>query len=303
MGMINGKTKLVGLLGQPVNHSLSPAIHNAALQEMGINWCYVALPCKKENLQPALKTLRDFDCKGLNITIPHKNSIVPLCAEVNLIAKRIGAVNTLIPHQNGGWKGLNTDIEGFLAPLKTTDWEDKEAVIIGCGGSARAVFAGLEKLKLSKITIVGRKESSINQFLTDLEIFSDSFLTSKRSITGLLQDEDLALIERLKTTNLVVNTTPIGMQSSGDKRSSPELAMPLGQEIWSNLHSNTLLYDLIYTPRPTPWLNWGRNQGMKTIDGLEMLIQQGAASLRLWTGKHEIPIDVMREKAKNCLKI
>ena len=115
---ITGKTKLVGLLGQPVNHSLSPVMHNAAYEEMGLDWCYVAIPCDGENIEKVTTALRIVDCKGLNITIPHKQEVIKACNNLTETANKIQAVNTLVPEKNNQWIGANTDVEGFLMPLK-----------------------------------------------------------------------------------------------------------------------------------------------------------------------------------------
>ena len=118
MSTITGKTNLVGLLGQPVNHSLSPIMHNAAYAEMGLNWCYIAIPCEKANLKEVTNALRLINFKGLNVTIPHKQEILKSCNQLTSIANDIQAVNTLIPEKNNQWIGANTDIEGFISPLK-----------------------------------------------------------------------------------------------------------------------------------------------------------------------------------------
>ncbi len=134
MFTITGKTKLVGLLGQPVNHSLSPIMHNAAYEEMGLDWCYVAIPCNTSNLEKVITALRLIDCKGLNVTIPHKQEALKACNQLTNIANDIQAVNTLIPDKNNQWIGANTDVEGFIIPLKDQNLINKNVVLIGCGG-------------------------------------------------------------------------------------------------------------------------------------------------------------------------
>jgi shikimate dehydrogenase len=287
--MINGGTSLVGLLGNPVRHSLSPVMQNAALESMGLNWRYLALPCESERLDQVLNGLRAVGCQGLNVTIPHKQAIAALCEELSPLAKRLGAVNTLVPGANGGWFGTNTDVEGFLAPLGANDtWAGHHAVVIGCGGSARAVVAGLQTLDLSSITVVGRRREALQAFITDLQ-------QDKAPLTPCL-DNAGQLNNTIARAALVVNTTPVGMAQHGD----PE-AMPLGSDIWCRLSSEAVLYDLIYTPRPTSWLAAGQQRGHRCIDGLEMLVQQGAASLRLWSGRDDVPVEVMRSAAATAL--
>ena len=287
--MINGGTSLVGLLGNPVRHSLSPVMQNAALESMGLNWRYLALPCDSESLDQVMKGLRAVGCQGLNVTIPHKQDIAALCEERSPLAQRLGAVNTLIPGKGGGWFGTNTDAEGFLAPLGANDtWARRHAVVIGCGGSARAVIAGLQTLDLSSITVVGRRSEALQAFITDLQ-------QDKAPLTPCL-DNAGQLNDAIARAALVVNTTPVGMAQHGN----PE-AMPLGADIWCRLSSEAVLYDLIYTPRPTSWLAAGQQRGHRCIDGLEMLVQQGAASLRLWSGRDDVPVEAMRSAAAAAL--
>jgi shikimate dehydrogenase len=288
--MINGDTDLVGLLGNPVRHSLSPAMHNAALQALQLNWSYLALPCTSQNLQGVLQGLRAVNCRGLNVTIPHKQDVAGLCQELSPLAKRLGAVNTLIPIDSGGWHGTNTDVEGFLTPLgEESSWNNRHGVIIGCGGSARAVAAGLQRLRLASITVIGRRPEALDGFITDLH-HNDAPLTPCLHSSPVLP----SLIEQ---ADLVVNTTPVGMAQHGDAQ-----AFPLGEAIWSHLQSSAMLYDLVYTPRPTAWLRWGQSRGHRCIDGLDMLVQQGAASLRLWSDRNDVPVETMRRAAEAALK-
>ena len=286
MGQITGQTKLVGLLGNPVSHSLSPIMHNAALTEMGLDWCYIAIPCETKNLKTVVEALRFMNCQGLNITIPHKNDVLKLCKDVAPIAKKIGAVNTLICQEENNWFGTNTDIEGFLSPIKNRSWERKIAIIIGCGGSSRAVVTSLISLKFHQIFIIGREEKKIKDFIIEMK----SKVSSKTKLEGILNN-DSNLIEYIKSSHLIVNTTPVGMKTSD----SETFEIPLGAKIWSHLKSSTILYDLIYTPKITNWLKTGRSYGCEGIDGMEMLINQGAASLRLWSNYNDIPIETMRK--------
>jgi len=299
MKTINGETKLIGLLGNPVSHSLSPSIQNAALEAMHLNWCYLALPCPEDQLSSILTGLLHANCKGLNITIPFKTKIAKLCTELSPLAHKLQAVNTIIPNSKGGWYGTNTDVEGFLFPLrKEINKEKSLALVLGCGGSARAIIAGLIELKYKAIIIIGRKQKSIENFITDLN--QNKIIPEDIDIKGILYS-DINIVEYVKNSNLIVNTTPIGMLS--EKENQNVINLPFNEELWFHLNAKTTLYDLIYTPRPTAWLKKGKKIGCKTIDGLEMLLQQGAASLRLWSGITEIPIDVMREAAENQLKI
>ena len=292
---ITGKTNLVGLLGQPVNHSLSPIMHNAAYEEMGLDWCYVAIPCDKTNLVAVIKALRLINFKGLNVTIPHKQEVLKTCNKLTDIASHIQAVNTLIPEKNNQWIGANTDVEGFLIPLKNQNLINKNVVVIGCGGSARAIVMGLNNLNVKKITIIGRNESSLNIFIKNMK----ELLTKNNiSIKGI-NNTKLNVSPYIEEADLIINTTPIGMS----RKKPEEENIPLGRAVWENLSNKTILYDLIYTPRPTDWLKLGEEKNCFTIDGLDMLVEQGALSIKLWSGFNNVPTNIMKSYAKRHLMV
>ena len=296
--MINGKTALVGLLGEPVSHSLSPIMHNEAFSRLGLDWCYLAMPCQDKDLKVALKALRALNCQGLNITIPHKQAVAALCDELSPIAKKLGAVNTLLPRSEGGWIGTNTDVEGFLAPLKRSEkkFNGLKAAVIGCGGSARAVVAGLEELKLKEITIIGRNEKNLKTFLNEQKkIFSST--KASFEILNINTDSKKDLINLINEVDIIVNATPVGMKNQCEKNN-----IPLGEATWTNLKSSLILYDLIYSPRPTAWLDLGAKNNLICIDGLEMLLEQGAASLRLWSGIKTVPLEAMKKSLETALR-
>ena len=295
MSIITGKTNLVGLLGKPVNHSLSPIMHNAAYKEMGLDWCYVGIPCEKTNLEKITTALRLMDCKGLNVTIPHKQEVLKACKKLTSIANDIQAVNTLIPEKNNKWIGANTDVEGFLMPIKDKNLIDKNVVVIGCGGSARAVVMGLNSLNVKKITVIGRSENSLNIFIRNMKELSTK---SKVSIEGI-NNTKLNVTPYIKEADLIVNTTPIGMNIKKPDQES----IPLGTKTWKSLSNKTILYDLIYTPRPTNWLKLGQQKNCFTIDGLDMLVEQGALSIKLWSGFNNVPTQIMKSSAKKHLMV
>ena len=295
MVTITGKTNLVGLLGQPLDHSLSPIMHNAAYEEMGLDWCYVAIPCIKQDLEKVSTALRLINCKGLNVTIPHKQEILKSCQQLTATANSIQAVNTLIPKQNNQWIGANTDVEGFTKPLKDHNLINKNVVVIGCGGSARAVVMGLNNLKVKKITIFGRNANSLDIFINNMKNLLDK---NNISIEGI-NNTKLNITPYIKEADLIINTTPIGMNKNNIEQEN----IPLGREIWDNLSNSTILYDLIYTPRPTQWLKLGQQKNCFTIDGLDMLVEQGALSIRLWSGFNNVPIHIMKSSAQKHLMV
>jgi shikimate dehydrogenase len=288
---ISGHTALAGVLGDPVRHSLSPAMHNAALAELGLDWVYVALPTPAEQLETVVRGLEAIDCRGLNVTLPHKQAVAALCRSLSPLAERVGAVNTLVRQPEGGWLGDNTDVAGFLAPLRASDnaWQGQQAVVLGCGGSARAVVAGLVELGCGAITVAGRSNARLEALLGPCRSWAPQ-------LAGLAwQSGTPALRDALTQAHLVVNTTPVGMASATD----PEAARhsPLTPAELEALRPGSTVYDLIYTPRPTALLQAAGARGCHSLDGLEMLVQQGAASLRQWSGLQTVPVAAMRAAA------
>jgi len=292
---VDGATALVAVLGNPVRHSLSPAMHNAALRQMGLNWIYLALPVPAEELETVVRALEAIGCRGLNVTIPHKQAVAELVRELRPLAQRIGAVNTLVPHPQGGWIGTNTDAEGFLAPLRTAGevWTGRRAVVLGCGGSARAVVAGLVELGLASITVAARRLPGLEAFAADCRPWAPQLRTLVWP--GEVDGSSSPLSPVLAEADLVVNTTPVGMASSLDAAAAGRC--PLTSLELDALAPGTVVYDLIYTPRPTRLLQAAAARGCLTLDGLEMLVQQGAAALRLWSGEGEVPVAAMRQAA------
>ncbi|ASC71802.1 Shikimate dehydrogenase (NADP(+)) [Halomicronema hongdechloris C2206] len=278
--MITGSTRLLGVMGDPVDHSLSPVMHNAALQELGVDLVYVPFPVSPQHLPAALDGLGALGVQGVNLTIPHKQAVIPLLCQVSDMATAIGAVNTIWPTPQG-WAGTNTDVDGFLAPLAAypRDWAQTTAVILGNGGAARAVVAGCAHLGCQAIWVIGRRATKLQHFLAGWQ-------------TSALQpplrvDTWERLYEHLPQAGLLVNTTPVGM--------APQVeASPLSRSMMAQLPQGAIVYDLIYTPRPTQFLQQAVAAGLTSVDGLEMLVQQGAAALTLWL-QQPVPIDTMRQ--------
>jgi len=279
--VITGNTKLLGVIGHPVEHSLSPVMQNAAIAHLGFDYVYLPLPVRPEDLEVALNGFAAIRLKGFNVTIPHKQGILPLLGEVSPIAQAVGAVNTVWRNEDLLWVGTNTDVEGFIAPLKTynRDWNQKIAVILGNGGAARAVVAGCAQLGCAEIHITGRNQLKLQQFLNS---WSNSAIGVNLHVHSWEK-----LPELIAHADLLVNTTPIGMYP--DVKASPLSAGEIAQ-----LPVGAIAYDLIYTPSPTQFLQQAEKQGAITIDGLEMLVQQGAAALKIWL-QQPVPVDVMRQ--------
>ena len=293
-GTIGASTALVGLLGDPVHHSLSPAMHNAALRAMKLDWVFLALPTPSDQLGAVVQGLEAIGCKGLNVTIPHKQEVAGLCRELSPLAQRLGAVNVLVPRSDGGWFGTNTDVEGFYRPLRDAEpnWSERRALVLGCGGSARAVVAGLTELGCARIQIAGRRQAVLDEVMTACGTWAPQ-------LEPLLWSSDEALASALKHCDVLVNTTPVGMASPDNPTAAD--ASPLSPEQIRLLQPGTWVYDIIYTPRPTRLLQLATDHGCRTLDGLEMLVQQGAAALRIWTDCNDVPVAAMRSAALDRL--
>ncbi len=286
MRSITGKTKLLGIIGDPVEHSLSPVMHNAAIANLGLDYIYVPFPVKGD-LEKAIAGFTATGLVGFNITIPHKQKIIPLLTEISDDAANIGAVNT-VWRTESGWKGTNTDAVGFIAPLKamSRDWTQMTPVILGNGGAARAVIAGLTNLGCSEIHVVGRNADKLARFYQ-----SWSHATNISSILKIHNWDNLSSL--IPAADLLINTTPIGMSPHID-------ASPVDESLMQKLKTDAIAYDLIYTPNPTQFLKLARDRGATAIDGLEMLLQQGVAALEIWL-EQPVPVDVMRDSLKEYL--
>jgi shikimate dehydrogenase len=280
MGQVLGTTQILGVMGSPVTHSLSPVMHNAALTAMQLDYIYIPLPVAIADLTVAIAGLKTVGAlQGFNLTIPHKQEIMPLLDRVDAIAQSVGAVNT-VKRVEDGWIGTNTDVAGFLAPLKllSVNWNETPAVILGSGGAAKAVVAACLQLGCPAIHIIGRDPKKMKRF--------HGQMTSQLRDYSLRVHTWSSLSSLLEIAGLVINATPIGMAADPNT--------PISAEDMALLPATAIVYDLIYTPRPTQFLQLAMARGLHAIDGLEMLLHQGAIALEFWTGQ-PAPIDVMQQ--------
>lgn len=275
--------KLVGLIGWPVSHSVSPAMHNAAYRELGLaNWFYVPMPVSTTSVKDAVMGLRALGFLGANVTVPHKEAVVPFLDELGDSARAIGAVNTIVVEEDGRMIGHNTDADGFIADLKERGIvvHDRHAVVLGAGGSARAIVYALLKHDCKKLTILNRTKAKADELAYS---FGRMFL--KAHI-----DTDV-LEKKIDSCDLVINTTSLGMAAT--KGSSP----------WRDDLSFTreqVIYDLIYNPKQTLLLQKATHDGACALNGLGMLVQQGALAFEMWT-KRKAPAALMRAAAEEAL--
>jgi shikimate dehydrogenase len=294
---IQGATQLLGVIGDPIEHSLSPVMHNAALAAIAHQqalpfqpYVYVPLLIATDQLETAIAGLWAMQWRGFNVTIPHKQRIISHLQEISPLAQAVGAVNT-VWRTEAGWAGTNTDVHGFITPLKqeleqdSWDWSQRSALILGCGGAARAVIAGCVQLNLGQIHVVGRDRQALEALRSTM---ADGPLAIALHLHGW--DEVAQLLPQV---SLVVNTTPIGM--------FPRLnESPLDAAAIATLPPAAVVYDLIYTPRPTQLLKLAAEQSYRTLDGLPMLIHQGAKALEQWIGDPP-PLEIMTRAAQQAL--
>lgn len=273
---ISGTTKIAAVIGYPIEHSLSPHMHNAALAAMGLDMTYVAFKIHPMDLREAVLGLRALRCVGFNVTVPHKETIMPFLGQVDAEASFIGAVNTVV-NKTGKLIGYNTDGIGFMRSLEEegVDAEGKRVLIIGSGGAARAVSWYLCQ-HAAEVALQSRNPETSRVLVQDLSI----------NYTNALSVADQSTIADY---DIVINTTPLGLKEHEERTPVDVSALREGQ----------VVVDLIY--RDTPLLQQARARGLKTVNGLGMLLWQGVFALELFTGE-EPPVRVMRDALNKAMK-
>ena len=261
--MTDSRTKLLGLIGDPVEHSLSPALHSFLLERADLNYCYLVFRVAREALAAAISGMRALGIRGLNVTIPHKEAVVPLLDGLSLGAEAVGAVNTIV-NADGRLIGHNTDIRGFLTPLETRGIavRGKRAVVVGAGGAAAAAAYALLSAG-AEVAIVNRTPERARALARRLSRAGAAEAAGTEALPALLPRADL-----------LVNATPVGMWPRAD-------GIPVPPEL---LREGLVVYDLVYVPTRTRLLREAGARGCVVIGGLEMLVRQGAGALELWTG-------------------
>jgi shikimate dehydrogenase len=269
----------VGLIGWPVEHSLSPAMHNAAFEALGLNWRYLPLPVVPGRVEAAVRGLDGLGFRGANVTVPHKQAVMPLLDAVAPEAAKLGAVNTLVVERGEGGattiSGYNTDHRGFGGALRRGGFEPrgKRAVVVGAGGGGRAVVFGLLEAG-AQVLVLDMAEQQVRALLRDL----DSPALQSLPLTPE------ALVESARAADLLVNATPLGMWPRVD------------DSIWPDdppIPAHLTVFDLVYNPRETRLLQQARAAGGQAISGLGMLVEQGALAFEMWTGQ-PAPVELMQ---------
>lgn len=281
---ITGQTKIVGIIGAPIKHSRSPQIHNAAIAALGLDYVYVPFHVQPDNLGAAIEGFKAINVVGINVTIPHKQDVIPYLDEISTEATLIGAVNTLI-FKEGAIAGENTDAPGFLQAMQEEGFKVPQggtAVVIGAGGSARAIVVALVLAGVQTICITNRTVSRAVALATNLSEKTGA------SIYGIGLD-DPKLPSTVGTSQLIVNTAATSMDVSHPLLIDPE---------W--LEPQSIVYDIVYTPPETRLLQAAAEKDCHTIGGLGMLVHQGAIAFEKWTGVNP-PVETMRQVLEGAL--
>jgi shikimate dehydrogenase len=280
--------KRAGVIGHPLGHSVSPAIFEAAFRATGIDATYEAWDTPPDALRGRVDALRGDDFFGANVTVPYKETVVPMLDTLDEVAARIGAVNTIV-QDGGALRGHNTDVSGFRRALEETGFDPrgKRAAILGAGGAARAVAAVLVDLGMQTVFV-----SSRNWRRADALVSALRPATASGTQITWSHWEDGAFIRAVASADLVVNATP-----AGTARSELEGQAPTDTTL---IRAGALAFDLVYNPPETPFLAGARRQGARPVGGLSMLVYQAAEAFRLWTGR-EAPVDAMLSAAREAL--
>ncbi|MBX7235118.1 MAG: shikimate dehydrogenase [Caldilineales bacterium] len=267
---------LTGLIGWPVGHSRSPAMHNAAFAAAGIEGVYLRLPVPPDRVGEAVRGLRALGFRGANVTIPHKQAVLPFLDELSPAASGIGAVNTITVREDGSLYGDNTDAPGFLADLAELGIRAEElrvggALVMGAGGSARAIAYALASESIP-VYVVARRPEQAQSLVEDLRPLYPGLALSPASPSSPPE------------ARLIVNCTPAGMTPHEDASPWPDV-LPF--------RPGQIVYDLVYNPPLTRLMQQARNQGLVAANGLGMLLHQGALAWEQWTGR-PAPLEAMR---------
>jgi len=284
---IDGRTKVCGIFGCPVGHSLSPAMHNAAFAAAGLDYVYVPFPVAPEKLPQAVEAVRALEMAGVNVTVPHKEAVLPLLDELSEAAALIGAVNTIV-NRSGRLYGDNTDGRGFLRSLEMGPGflpAGKTALILGAGGAARAVAVQLALAGAGRLIIANRTPAralELTSFLnkrTGVETGAATWPGTPGGIAGFT-----SLAEEFASSDLIVQATSIGLQHDAGWTGLP----------FDRMRPEQVVCDLVYKPPETSFLKAARRAGARAVNGLGMLLYQGALAFEMWTGV-PAPVSVMQE--------
>ena len=276
--IISGHTKVLCVIGYPIKHSMSPIMHNAIIRELKLDYIYLAFNVSPDNVNLAVNGFRAFNIVGINVTLPFKQKIMNYLDDIDPIAQKIGAVNT-IKNDNGNLSGRNTDAEGAKNALINAGYttSGKNILILGAGGAARALTYILAK-DINRIVIANRTEKRSIKLANELRKNFNIKVEGKKNTISVLKEES-------KKADILINTTPIGMYPNVEKS-------PIPAEF---LHKDLVVYDIVYNPLETKLMKDATKMGCNTIGGLDMLVNQGALAFEWWTNKKP-NINLMKNK-------
>lgn len=284
MNHITGHTKLTGLLGSPVSHSISPMMHNEAFQQLGLDYTYMAFDIELEKLTSVVEAFRIMNVRGFNLTMPHKNAMCALCDSLSPAAEIIGAVNTVV-NDNGLLTGYTTDGIGYMRGLKEDGYDiiGKKMTLLGAGGAATSIFVQAALDGVSEISIFNRR----SPFWKRAEQIVEMLKEHTNCKISLYDYEDPNILKReISESVILTNGTSVGM--------APNIEQSLITDT-SVFHKDLIVSDVIYNPRETLLLRQAKEAGCKTQNGLYMLLYQGAEAFKLWTGQ-DMPVEIVKEK-------
>lgn len=281
---ITGHTKLICLLGSPVGHSKSPMMHNKAFRALGLDYCYLAFEVKEEQLKTAVEGLKAIGARGMNLTMPCKNKIVPLCDHLSLAADISGSVNTVVIEEDKTMTGNTTDGIGFFASCREEGFEPegKKITLLGAGGAGTAILVQAALNGAEEISLFSRNSSP---FIQRTHQVIEKLKERTKCRIQVFDYQEGQLKQEIHSSQLLVNSTNIGMSPKSDQCLIPDSSF---------FHSGLTVADVIYNPLETKLVKMAREAGCKAFGGLSMLLYQGAEAFRLWTGK-EMPVELVKK--------
>ncbi|MFH1379101.1 MAG: shikimate dehydrogenase [bacterium] len=281
---MNALPKMVGLIGYPLGHTLSPQMHEAAFIKLNLNFRYSAFEVPPQKLSAAIQGIRALNFIGINITVPHKESVMEFIDEFDERAKKIGAVNTIL-NNKGKLIGYNTDAPGFLHSLRDEGGfipRGKKAVICGAGGAARSIASSLASAGITRLVITDIDKRAAKILSRHIKKHFDCEVAVYES------GEDRALFRAIQESDLLVNATPVGLK--------PGETIPI---LLKSLHKKLFVYDVIYAD--TRLIKAARKKGLQSLNGIGMLVGQGAEAFKIWTNQ-DAPVEIMRRAVEDNLK-
>ena len=285
MKEITGHTKLFGVLGTPISHSISPQMHNEAFRQLGMDCVYVAFEVGEEGMRAAVEGLRTLNVRGYNVTMPNKNIMATLCDKLSPAAEIIGAVNTVV-NDNGILTGYTTDGTGYMRAALDAGHNivGKKMTLLGAGGASTAVFVQAALDGLSEISIFSRSNSKFNERAKNIIEKLKEHTTCKVNLYDL--EDEARLRHEISESAILTNGTSVGMAPNTDHSIINDISM---------FHKDLIVSDIIYNPRETKLMRLAKEAGCLTFNGLYMLLYQGAEAFKIWTGQ-DMPVDIIKAK-------